>query len=236
MNTRRFIVALLTSVLFVTLFSLVVTQNALGQCAAGIAGCQPVPAGGERQKKPTQTLAPTPVPTATATLLPGAVVLPPPPALSGGVPSGPANPGNPNPIVPPSPGPLGVSFLTNPWGVIALVGMIMLVLIGGIYYFFQHRGGRHTLIGGGGGALGQLANGNELGSISDPFDKHLPGGGAQNFTVTRQDLGHDLQNVTITRQDLAGNTQNFTVNRQDLGNLENGTADLRDIGETGGTL
>lgn len=226
---------MLTSVLFVTLFSLVITQNALGQCAAGVAGCPPAPGGGgERRKKPTQTLAPTPVPTATATLVPGAAVLPPPPALSGGVPSGPANPGNPNPVSPPNPGPLEW-LLANPWGLVIFMGLI--AIFAGIYYFFGHGPRGHTLIGStGGGAPGDLVNDVETAFRGDPFKKESPGGADANLTFTRQDLAHDVQNVTITRQDLTGGTQNFTVNRQDLGNLENGTIDVRDIGETGGTL
>lgn len=241
MNTGRLIASILIASFLVAVAAVIAPQAAQAQCVPAGVPCPP-PAGGggggEKKKRPTQTPVPTPKPTATTVT--SAYVAPLPIAPAGGS----AGSGQPGPngstslnggnelTVTKQPGPTGFSLLTNPWGLIGLLGGIIIVAFGGMYFYFRHGAGNHTLLGDTGGTM--------PGNTADGFAKFENAGqdlsrGMENGTLPIKDLSGNLENVTIARPDLSGNLQNATLGGKQVGGgIEMNTIGGHEIGGSGG--
>lgn len=226
MNIGKFVLAIMIASFMVAVAAMLTPQVAQAQCVPGQV-CPPAPGGDkEKKRKPTETPVPTPVAAATSVSNANLAPLPIPPASGsggGGSPNGGGGGGSTVSKPPVEMFPPAESLLNSPWGLVGLLGLIIVVCFGGGFLLLRNRGGLGSI--GGSGRVGQLGHDNFTLSVRDSsakFEKILPavqnlGGGPETGTVTRPDLMGDLQNATVTRPDLMGDLQNATVTRPDLG-------------------
>ncbi len=231
MKIGRFLTAFLIASFLVAVAAVIAPQATQAQCLPAGVPCPPPPpgGGGEKKRRPPATPFPTPKAATGANLVP----LPIAPVGAAGDGSGQPGPngsispnGGNEPTLTRQPGLFGFSLLTNPWGLVGILGVMILIGGGGIYYFFEQSKGHHTLLGDTGGTM--------PGNTADGFYKLMPAGqelsgGVENGTMS------GMENGTMSGRDLAANLENATIARPDVtGNLQNATIDAKDVGEMGG--